>query len=77
MGSRFYHGSIYDVLMKKTKKQVGPGAYKDEVVTSKLKKKPCMSKFYRPYLSDREDCYEIVGNVRLLQKGYLPRDART
>jgi len=71
--NRFDVGSIYDLIGKKTKRRVGPGAYESVQAVDKLRKKPCLSKILKPTIGEQEECYEIVNNTRILQVNYLPK----
>lgn len=73
---RFAHGSIYKDMFAKTSKRVGPGAYKDEEVVEKLKKKPCMSTYHKPFIGPDEGAFDMQGYTRILQVSYLPRRAQ-
>ncbi len=52
-------------LTGQTDLNVGPGTYKPEISLDKLKAKPCMAKI-RPSLILKEECYEVVNNIKVL-----------
>jgi hypothetical protein len=52
-------------LTGQTDLNVGPGTYKPEISLDRLKAKPCMAKI-RPSLILKEECYEVVNNIKVL-----------
>ena len=65
-GHRFLQGSIYHNVGARTSEVVGPGAYREEDAVLNLKKKPCMSTFFRPMIGPTEDAFDMQGHVRVL-----------
>ena len=61
-------------MVDRTEKSVGPGAYREEKVMELLKKKPCKARFHRPELSPDETMFDLQGQMRILQKSFLPRN---
>ena len=62
-------------MIGQTDFKVGPGTYKPETSLDRLKAKPCMAKI-KPSVILREDCYEVVNNIKVLQPKYLKESER-
>ncbi len=62
-------------MIGQTDFKVGPGTYKPETSLDRLKAKPCMAKM-QPSVILREDCYEVVNNIKVLQPKYLKESER-
>ena len=63
--TRFNQGSIYENVIDRTQKTVGPGAYKEEKVVHELRKKPCMTTIHRPEIALNETHFEMMGHTRI------------
>jgi hypothetical protein len=62
---KFQTGSIYHNIKQRTGR-IGPGSYEDKEKFNKMREKPTTCKMVRPEFGDLDECYEIVGNTKIL-----------
>lgn len=62
-------------MIGQTNLNVGPGTYKSEISLDRLKAKPCMTKIKPSYIL-KDECYEFVNNIKVLQPRYLKESDR-